>query len=307
MDMPSAYSDEQVDQYLQHIQIPEEHRRSNKPKPTLAFLQALHTHQICTIPFEGLSIHYSQAHDVNLDPQVLYKKLVSPNGRGGYCMENGIFFNHMLRALGFHAYLAGGRVRPRTDGVPGGAYMGWVHCVNIVTFADGSRYLSDVGYGGDGPIAPLPLEHGIISSNIGTQELRLAHGSIPGQVDSSQKQWIYQYRNDSSKQFVDCYSFLDREFIHQDFQVMNFFTSKHPSSYMTNTVIVVQFLHDRYQIYGKKMLVNDQVKENTGGKTTTVKELRTEEERVEALREDFHITLTAEEQHAIYDTKLALR
>jgi arylamine N-acetyltransferase len=46
-------------------------------------------------------------------------------GRGGYCMENSIFFNHVLRALGFRVYTAGVRVRPRVDGVPAGDYLGW--------------------------------------------------------------------------------------------------------------------------------------------------------------------------------------
>ena len=47
------------------------------------------------------------------------------NGRGGYCMENCIFFNHVLRALGFQVYMAGARIRLRVDGVPTGDYIGW--------------------------------------------------------------------------------------------------------------------------------------------------------------------------------------
>lgn len=40
-------------------------------------------------------------------------------------MENSIFYNHILRALGFNAYTAGVRIRPRVNGVPQGNYMGW--------------------------------------------------------------------------------------------------------------------------------------------------------------------------------------
>lgn len=47
------------------------------------------------------------------------------NGRGGYCMENSIFFNHVLRGLGFRAYLAGARIRLREGGVPRGGFTGW--------------------------------------------------------------------------------------------------------------------------------------------------------------------------------------
>jgi len=40
-------------------------------------------------------------------------------------MENSIFFNHVLKGLGFNAYTVGVRIRPRIGGVPGGNYIGW--------------------------------------------------------------------------------------------------------------------------------------------------------------------------------------
>lgn len=52
--------------------------------------------------------------------------MVIGRGRGGYCMENCVFFNHILRACGFETYLTGARIRLRgLDGVPGGNYIGW--------------------------------------------------------------------------------------------------------------------------------------------------------------------------------------
>lgn len=39
-------------------------------------------------------------------------------------MEVSVFYNHVLRALGFQVYMTGVRVRPRVDGVPKGDYMG---------------------------------------------------------------------------------------------------------------------------------------------------------------------------------------
>lgn len=41
-------------------------------------------------------------------------------------MENSLFFNHILRGLGFRAYTVGVRIRHRTDGVPQGDYIGWL-------------------------------------------------------------------------------------------------------------------------------------------------------------------------------------
>ena len=39
--------------------------------------------------------------------------------------------------------------------------------VNIVTLADGSKYVLDVGFGADGATRPLPLVEGKVSQGIG--------------------------------------------------------------------------------------------------------------------------------------------
>lgn len=124
--MASKYTDEQIDRYLEYVSMPPSFRRDACPSRDLDFLTELHAHQISAIPYENLSLHYSQDHKVDLDPQKLYHKL-TVDGRGGYCMENSIFFNHVLRALGFHVYTAGVRIRPRVNGEPQGNYMGWYH------------------------------------------------------------------------------------------------------------------------------------------------------------------------------------
>jgi arylamine N-acetyltransferase len=122
--MASAYSEEQIDRYLEYISFPEPYRRKNNPKRDLELLTLLHVYQISAIPYENLTLHYSKDRQILLEPQVLYEKLLQ-NGRGGYCMENSIFFSHILRGMGFNAYTAGVRIRLRTEGVPEGDYIGW--------------------------------------------------------------------------------------------------------------------------------------------------------------------------------------
>lgn len=122
--MASAYTGEQIDGYLDYISIPSHFHRKANPTRNVEYLNALHTHHLSTIPYENLSLHYSKEHSVTLDPQKLYNKLLN-NGRGGYCMENSIFFNHILRGLGFQVYTAGARVRNRYGGIPQGDFMGW--------------------------------------------------------------------------------------------------------------------------------------------------------------------------------------
>ncbi|KAJ3508692.1 hypothetical protein NLJ89_g5615 [Agrocybe chaxingu] len=307
--MASAYSEKQIDDYVEYIALdPKYHRKANPPKD-IAFLSALHAHQISVIPYENLILHYSQDHKVCLDPQTLYKKLTT-NGRGGYCMENSIFFNHILRGLGFNAYMAGVRIRPRIEGVPQGDYIGWVHVVNIITLEDGGKYMADVGFGGDGATKPLPLTPGVSTLNIGTQEIRLVHEPLPTRALTSQKFWIYQYRNAPTKPWNSFYAFPELEFLHVDFEIMNYYTGTNPESFQTFTVLVVKFLRDKERgVYGKVMLVNGEVKRNLGGRTEVVKVCKTEEERIAALKEWFGITLTAEETDGIkgMSTELSAR
>lgn len=124
--MASAYTREQLTQFLHHIQIPPRYQLDNEPERDLAFLTSLHTHMLSTVPYENLTLHYSKTHTIILDPQHLFNKIVvDARGRGGYCMENSLFYNQILRGLGFHAYTVGVRIRHRTEGIPQGDYIGW--------------------------------------------------------------------------------------------------------------------------------------------------------------------------------------
>ena len=124
--MPSLYTQEMLTEFLTYINIPVKFQLSNDPPRDKAFLDALHTHMLSTVPYENLTIHYSPTHTISLDPQILFQKIVTDRrGRGGYCMENSLFYNLILRSLGFRAFPVGVRIRHRVDGVPEGDYIGW--------------------------------------------------------------------------------------------------------------------------------------------------------------------------------------
>ena len=185
-----------------------------------------------------------------------------------------------------------------------------MHIVNIVTLTDGSKYMVDVSFGGDGAIHPLPLIPGHITSNIGTQELRLIYDNIPGQTTApsdSQKLWIYQYRNSTEKPWNSFYCFPEMEFLHRDFVAFNYYTSTNPDSFQTFQMLVVKFLRRGHEIYGKLMLVDKLIKRNTGGRTEVVKVCETEQERVEALKEWFGIELTEQQIQGIRGWKTELK
>lgn len=184
-----------------------------------------------------------------------------------------------------------------------------VHIVIIVTLPDNTRWHVDVGFGGDGATKPLPLVEGVVTLNMGTQEIRLIRDFIPGQTEYSPERrlWVYQYRNDEAQRWNSFYAFSDMvEFLPQDYEVMNFFTGSNKESFQTFTVLIVKFLRrpkdgssSEEEIYGKRMLVNGTVKENLGGKTKVVYECETEDDRIRALKAWFNIDLVDDEKAAI--------
>ncbi|KAF2259221.1 cysteine proteinase [Lojkania enalia] len=306
----SAYSPEQVSAFVEYIGLPAKYHVENNPQHGLEFLTALHIHTISAVPYENLSLHYSPTHTISIDPHDAFQKVVgNRRGRGGYCMEVGIFFNHILRGLGFKAYTVGVRIRLREAGAPAGNYIGWVHIVNIVTLPSGAKYMLDVGFGGDGATKPLPLLSGHSTHNLGNQEIRLIYDHIPTQTHRTEasKLWIYQYRNGPHLPWNSFYAFPELEFLESDFRIMNWYTGSHPESFQVFTLLVIKFLkrekegakNGEQEVYGKRMLVNGTVKENLGGRTRVVQECATEEERVRALEGLFGIILTGEEREGI--------
>jgi arylamine N-acetyltransferase len=127
----SAYSAVQVEAWLRRIGLPRDYLRYidspvSFPKNHES-LKTLFRCQITIFPYENLSVHYSHAHQVTIQPHALFEKMMkTPDEvRGGYCMELSIFFYHMLCGLGFDVYMTGVRNRTRRDGVPQGQYQGW--------------------------------------------------------------------------------------------------------------------------------------------------------------------------------------
>lgn len=108
-----------------------------------------------------------------------------------------------------------------------------------------------------------------------------------------------------------------------DFVGMNWYTSTFQggTNFQTERVLVVRFLREGGEVNGERgngsgadeceeettgfvtgklMLVNDVVKRNDGrGKTVTVRVCKSEEERIEVLKEMFGITLSEEERLGI--------
>lgn len=332
----SAYSPSQIITYLDHISFP---LPLSFPRNAQS-LRLLHRLQITTIPYENLSLHYNPRHINDINPQALYQKLVGPpsRGRGGYCFETAVFWLNILRGLGFTAYHCQASIRLRDGPVPKGDFVGPRHVVTVVEFG-AERWVTDVGFGGDGMTAPLPLIRGLepgqeypVHRNLGSQEVRITRDLYPGVVSDGEgnKVWFYEYRNRPEDEWNRYFAFGDREASSWDLECANYWVSSHPESFQRKQILVVKFLGSsgeetgkkflesadkshsgkieipEVEIRGKIMLADGVVKRNLGGKTDIVKICQTEEQRLQALREYFGITLSEDEQQGIKGFETAL-
>ncbi|KAK2732828.1 N-terminal acetyltransferase [Myotisia sp. PD_48] len=270
------------------------------PIDALADLQRRH---LATFPFSNVVLHYSQHHTISLDPDHLFNKIVE-RGLGGYCLENTGLFAIILRTLGYTLYTGGARVsKSISPGPANGNFHGFGHQILIVTVED-SKYMSqlDVGFGPYGPTCPLALKDGEHRTTIGQSEIRLTRGNITANTDSSQRLWLYQVRSDPDSEWAIAYCFYDIEFLREDYEVMNWWTSRKPTSFFTQDVICTRFLLNKTgnNIVGCLTLFKDIVKRNLNGTVEILRTLKSEQERVSALKELFDVQLEPMEARGIH-------
>src|SRR5690606_4816662 len=121
---------------------------ARRPAPTLATLRELQLRHTSSIAFETISTLLHAP--VPIDLASLQRKVLG-EGRGGYCYELNLLFLALLRELGFDARGLTGRV---VMGGPEDAMTARTHMLVLVEL-DGRRHVTDVGFGGMVPTAPL--------------------------------------------------------------------------------------------------------------------------------------------------------
>ena len=121
------------------------------PAPTLETLRQLQLRHTGVFPFENLTTLSGEPVLIDL-PSIEQKVLYA--GRGGYCYELNKLFLALLQELGFDARAISGRV---VMGQPEGAWTARTHRLSLVIIDD-VRYITDVGFGGMVPTAPLLLD-----------------------------------------------------------------------------------------------------------------------------------------------------
>ncbi|KAK2768422.1 N-terminal acetyltransferase [Arachnomyces sp. PD_36] len=278
----------------------------------LEALADLHRAHLAKIMFSNIALHYSPDHSISLAPDVIFHRLVE-RGLGGYCMETSGLFQIVLRSLGYKVYPTGARISSAVrTGVDDGGYGGWSHMVLIVTLDQG-RYMRvdranavdvDAGMAALTPIKPLPLiEDGVAATGISPAQIRLRKDNIQTNTntDSSQRLWIYDKRNNPEDPWTPMYCFSEVEFGRPDFEVMNFDTSQNPRMWFTFKLVCAQMMLNQSgdKIIGQIILETNEVKRRVHGVTEERETLKTESDRIAALKKWFDVHLREEEIEGI--------
>jgi N-hydroxyarylamine O-acetyltransferase len=192
-----------LDAYLRRI------GHSGPLEPSAEVLSALHEAHVGAIPFENLDVLLGRP--IALELEALQAKMVA-GGRGGYCFEHNTLFRGALERLGFRVTSLAARVRvgatdirPRT------------HMLLLVDLAAG-QVLADVGFGGEGPVHPLPL----------ATDRQVGEGGFGHRLRREDGWWVLQ-GNDTGD-WIDLYAFTLEPHYPVDFEMANHFTSTYPNS-----------------------------------------------------------------------------
>lgn len=191
------------------------------PAPTLETLRQLQLRHTGVFPFENLTTLSGEPVLIDL-PSV--EKKVLHEGRGGYCYELNNLYLALLQSLGFEARGISGRV---VMGQPEGAWTARTHRLSLVTL-EGVRYISDVGFGGMVPTAPLLLD--IADEQPTPHESYRIEQHADGYTLSARvaHEWRAMYIFDLQRQ----------EDI--DYAVGNWYVSTHPESPFTRQLMVAR-------------------------------------------------------------------
>ncbi|KAI4263907.1 MAG: hypothetical protein L6R42_000966 [Xanthoria sp. 1 TBL-2021] len=296
--LPPTYTDSQLSKYLHSFSFNYGELFRHGFAIDYNELKTIQQHHLSTYPFENLSLHYSTTHTISLDLDLLFEKFVEADrGRGGYCMENNAFLGSMLRSMGYDVTSVGARVCDGIHGGDGETFGSWSHMVNIITISN-KRYMVDVAFGGNGATAPLPLEENTIHERIAPSEMRLIRSSIKQHTDPHQRLWLYQARETRDSEWQTQYCFTETEFLAEDYEMMNFWTSQSRTSIFTQAILMAKMVMEDGKVVGAVTMFNEKVKREVGG-VVVERFCMSEEDRLGILKEWFGVRLTGEEERGI--------
>lgn len=226
--------------------------------PTRETLRDLHLRHAESIPFENLNPLLGRP--VRLDFVSLQEKLVR-EGRGGYCYEQNLLFQHALKSLGYRVTgLSAGVVwnRPPEEITPR------THVLLRVDLEDGP-WLADVGFGGQTLTGPIRLEADL-EQETPHEPYRLVRCDESDEFELQARlrgDWRPLYRFDLRPQRL------------ADYEVGNWYVSTHPSSGFVNGLMASRAPAGcRYTLFNNSLAVHPLGGESERRTLGTAAELR---------------------------------
>ncbi|MGB3749591.1 MAG: arylamine N-acetyltransferase [Rhodanobacter sp.] len=192
----------------------------------LATLRGLAIAQVARIPFANLDPLVGRP--VELGLSALQRKLVD-EGRGGYCFEQNLLFEAVLREIGFEV---SGLIARVLWGRPDDAQTPQSHMLLRVELEGGS-WLADVGFGGHVLTGALRLQPGVEQATAHEPFRLLEHDGEWRMQSLAHGEWRTLYRFD----------------LHPvpmiDYVVANHYVSTHPDSRFVNHLLLGRTTADR--------------------------------------------------------------
>ena len=199
--------------------------------PTLDALRRLHVAHLGAFPFHNLTIQRRNA--VTVDVDSIAERFFAYGG-GGYCFEQNTLLGAALRELGFTVTTLLGRV--------GSPERRALNHMLLRVDLDGRPWIADVGYGGQSPLEPLPLEDGA----------RVTQNGFSYSLRRDADHWILtMHWGDESE---DLYEFSGAPHTTGDVEMANWYTSTHPSSIFRNTLTIQRVTAEERLILRPKVI-----------------------------------------------------
>jgi arylamine N-acetyltransferase len=120
-------------------------------------------------------------------------------------------------------------------------------------------------------------------------------------MDQTQKVWIYHARSDHQSPWIPQYSFSEVEFLFEDFNMMNFFTSRSRSILFTQKLACTRVILDDQGLepLGIYILAGREIKRVLRETTETLQTFNAEEDRVSALVKYFNMNFHEHELEGV--------
>ncbi|MCH9813796.1 MAG: arylamine N-acetyltransferase [Epsilonproteobacteria bacterium] len=259
--------EEIVKAYLARLEI-------NDDVKTLEDITKLIKAHLKTFPFSSLKVLLKE--EISLELNAIYENLVVKK-RGGYCFEHNKLMYEVLKTLGFDVthYLA--RVVNNSEHIPP-----QTHRFTLLNF-EAQRYLIDVGIGFRTPSVPIKFGNDASISHLG-----VAYNIVEFDDKTFAMQLI-----EKGKPFVATKFDLNRCY-DSDFEMGHFYSYKSPDAVFVNNFVISRIEED--MIYS---IVNDQYLK-IYKEWTEVVEIKSIEQLVKIVQDDFHSNFTLEEIKLFY-------